>query len=102
YCSLPGGIPECSAQGKVSVPQAVTPSYTREYHAALLRDPSITYLVLHSRNVPPAVSPADASICHLGSVPCKRRDVRGQNGGKFENDKNKTFLYQTISHTFCP
>ncbi|CAI9607521.1 unnamed protein product [Staurois parvus] len=47
---------------------------------ALLRDPSITYLVLRSRDVPPAVSPrqcnlADAGICHLGSVPCERRDV---------------------------
>ncbi|CAI9575813.1 unnamed protein product [Staurois parvus] len=28
-------------------------------------------------------NPADASICHLGSVPCERRDVRGRNGGKF-------------------
>ncbi|CAI9620615.1 unnamed protein product, partial [Staurois parvus] len=46
------------AQGKVSVPQEVTPSYTQAYHAALLRDPSITYLVLRSRDVPPAVSPA--------------------------------------------
>ncbi|CAI9562786.1 unnamed protein product [Staurois parvus] len=46
------------ARGKVSVPQAVTPSYTREYYAVLLHDPSITYLVLHSRDVPPAVSPA--------------------------------------------
>ncbi|CAI9623470.1 unnamed protein product [Staurois parvus] len=45
------------SRGKVSV-QAVTPSYTRAYHAALLCDPSITYLVLRSRNVPPAVSPA--------------------------------------------
>ncbi|CAI9532119.1 unnamed protein product, partial [Staurois parvus] len=44
------------ARGKVSVPQAVTPSYTRAYHAALLRDPSITYLVLRSCDVPPAVS----------------------------------------------
>ncbi|CAI9536754.1 unnamed protein product [Staurois parvus] len=26
----------------------------------------------------------------------------GWNGRKFENDKNKTLLYQTISHTFCP
>ncbi|CAI9574394.1 unnamed protein product [Staurois parvus] len=26
----------------------------------------------------------------------------GRNGGKFENDKNKTLLYQTISHIFCP
>ncbi|CAI9550107.1 unnamed protein product [Staurois parvus] len=46
------------ARGKVSVPQAVTPNYTRAYHAALLHDPSVTYLVLRSRDVPPAVSPA--------------------------------------------
>ncbi|CAI9589933.1 unnamed protein product [Staurois parvus] len=46
------------ARDKVSVPQAVTPSYTRAYNAALLRDPSVTYLFLRSRDVPPAVSPA--------------------------------------------
>ncbi|CAI9617837.1 unnamed protein product [Staurois parvus] len=51
---------------------------------------------------PRQCNPADVGICHLGSVPCERREVRGWNGGKFENDKNKTFLYQTISHTFCP
>ncbi|CAI9544435.1 unnamed protein product, partial [Staurois parvus] len=34
------------ARGKVSVPQVVTPSYTQDYHAALLCYPSITYLVL--------------------------------------------------------
>ncbi|CAI9612522.1 unnamed protein product [Staurois parvus] len=43
------------ARGKVSAPQAVTPSYTREYLAALLRDLFFTYLVLCSRDVPPAV-----------------------------------------------
>ncbi|CAI9587437.1 unnamed protein product [Staurois parvus] len=26
---------------------------------------------------PRQCNPADASICHLGSVPCKRRDVLG-------------------------
>ncbi|CAI9538448.1 unnamed protein product [Staurois parvus] len=26
-------------------------------------------------------NPADASICHLGSVLCERQDVRGRNGG---------------------
>ncbi|CAI9573428.1 unnamed protein product [Staurois parvus] len=46
------------ARGKVSVPKAVTLSYTRAYHAALLQDPSITYLVLRSRDVPPVVYPA--------------------------------------------
>ncbi|CAI9601171.1 unnamed protein product [Staurois parvus] len=43
------------ARGKVSVPQAVTQSYTWEYYAALLRDLFFTYLVLRSRDVPPAV-----------------------------------------------
>ncbi|CAI9590482.1 unnamed protein product [Staurois parvus] len=43
------------ARGKVSVPQVVTPSYTWAYHAALLRDPSITYLVLRFRDVPPVM-----------------------------------------------
>ncbi|CAI9608335.1 unnamed protein product [Staurois parvus] len=52
---------------------------------------------------PRQCNPADAGICLLGSVPWERRDVRGtRSGGKFENDKNKTLLYQTISHTFCP
>ncbi|CAI9596859.1 unnamed protein product [Staurois parvus] len=49
------------ARGKVSAPQAVTPSYTREYLAAVLWDLFFTYLVLHSRDVPPAVSPAMSS-----------------------------------------
>ncbi|CAI9565613.1 unnamed protein product [Staurois parvus] len=31
--------------------------------------------------------PADAGICHLGSVPCDVGTYRGRNGGKFENDK---------------
>ncbi|CAI9594944.1 unnamed protein product, partial [Staurois parvus] len=57
------------ARGKVSVPQAVTPSYTREYHAALLQDLFFSYLVLSSRDVPPAVSPVmSSSGCrHLSS-----------------------------------
>ncbi|CAI9556423.1 unnamed protein product, partial [Staurois parvus] len=57
------------ARGKVSAPQAVTPSYTREYTAALLRDPFFTYLVLRSHNVPPAVSPVMSSgrCRHLSS-----------------------------------
>ncbi|CAI9556558.1 unnamed protein product, partial [Staurois parvus] len=61
-------------------PQAVTPSYTREYTAALLRDPCSTYLVLRSRDVSPAVSPAISSgrcIRLPCSGPCERRDVRG-------------------------
>ncbi|CAI9610646.1 unnamed protein product [Staurois parvus] len=79
------------ARGKVSVPKAVTPSYTRAYHATLLPDLSFSYLALRSRDVPPAVSPVMSSggCRHLSSgfCPLRCRDVRGQNGGKFENDK---------------
>ncbi|CAI9617925.1 unnamed protein product, partial [Staurois parvus] len=67
------------ARGKVSAPQAVTtPNYTWEYTAALLRDLFYTYLVLRSRDVPPAVSPAmSSSRCrHLSSV-LFPVDVRG-------------------------
>ncbi|CAI9563766.1 unnamed protein product, partial [Staurois parvus] len=74
-----------------SVARAVTPSYTRAYHVARLWDPSITYLVLRSRNVSPAVSPVMSSdgCRHLSSGfrSLRRRDVRGRNGGKFENEK---------------
>ncbi|CAI9577631.1 unnamed protein product [Staurois parvus] len=44
---------------------------------------------------------ADASVIWVPS-PVSVGTYGGWNGGKFENDKNKTFLYQTISHTFCP
>ncbi|CAI9619607.1 unnamed protein product [Staurois parvus] len=43
-----------------------------------------------------------SGICLLDSIPCDVRMYGGRNGGKFENDKNITLLYQTISHTFCP
>ncbi|CAI9556713.1 unnamed protein product, partial [Staurois parvus] len=92
------------ARGKVSVPQAVTPSYTRTYRAALLHDPSITYLVLR----PPAMSLLQCPRqCNPASViwvpsPGSVGPYWGWNGGKFENDKNITLLYQTISNTFCP
>ncbi|CAI9624303.1 unnamed protein product, partial [Staurois parvus] len=78
-------------RGKVSVPKAVTPSYTREYLAALLRDLFFSYLVFRSCGVPPAVSPVMSSgrCRHLSSGfrSLQRRDVQGQNGRKFENDK---------------
>ncbi|CAI9593024.1 unnamed protein product [Staurois parvus] len=71
------------ARGKVSAPQVVTPSYTQEYTAALLRDPFCTYLVLRSRDVPPAASPAISSgqCRHLSSGfrSLQRQDVRGRN-----------------------
>ncbi|CAI9579296.1 unnamed protein product, partial [Staurois parvus] len=80
------------ARGKVSVPQEATPSYTRAYHAVLLRDPSITYLVLRSCYVPPAVSPAMSSgACrHLSSRfhPLQASGRTGdRTGRKFENVK---------------
>ncbi|CAI9609550.1 unnamed protein product, partial [Staurois parvus] len=81
-CSLTSLVVFLSvARGKVSAPQAVTLSYTREYTAALLRDFFFTYLVLHSRDVPPAVSPAMSSgrCQHLSSGfhSLQHRDVRG-------------------------
>ncbi|CAI9540981.1 unnamed protein product, partial [Staurois parvus] len=102
------------AQGKVSVPQAVTPSYTRAYHAALLRDLFFTYLVLHSRDVPPAVSPVMSSggCRHLSSGfrPLRASGCTGTElVGNLKMTKidtlntlkshSITFLYQTISHT---
>ncbi|CAI9598025.1 unnamed protein product [Staurois parvus] len=61
----------------------VAPSYTREYLAALLQDLFFTYLVLCSRDVPPAVSPAMSSgrCRHLpsGFRSLRRQDVRGWN-----------------------
>ncbi|CAI9600568.1 unnamed protein product, partial [Staurois parvus] len=69
------------ARGKVSVPQVVTPSYTREYHAALLWDLFFSYLVLRSRDVPPAVSPVMSSgrcrYLSSGFRPLRCRDIRG-------------------------
>ncbi|CAI9600709.1 unnamed protein product [Staurois parvus] len=38
---------------------------------------------------PRQCNPADADICHLGSVPCKRRDVRGdRTAGNFKITKS--------------
>ncbi|CAI9609342.1 unnamed protein product, partial [Staurois parvus] len=78
------------ARGKVSVQQAVTPSYTQAYHLALLPDLFFSYLVLRSRDVSPAVSPVKSSggCRHLSSGfrSLRRRNVQGRNGGKFEND----------------
>ncbi|CAI9552225.1 unnamed protein product, partial [Staurois parvus] len=60
------------ARGNISVPKAVTPSYTREYHAALLRHVFFTYLTLRSHDVSPAASPAISSgrCQHPASVSC--------------------------------
>ncbi|CAI9572673.1 unnamed protein product, partial [Staurois parvus] len=80
------------ARGKVSVPQAVTPSYTlgltmRSFSAiprslTLSCAPAMSLL-----QCPRQCPPANAGICLLGSIPCERQDVWGRNGGKFENDK---------------
>ncbi|CAI9572337.1 unnamed protein product, partial [Staurois parvus] len=68
------------ARGKISVPRAVTPSYTRAYHVAFSGGPCSTYLVLHSRDVSPAVSPSISSgrCRHPASMfrSLRRRDVR--------------------------
>ncbi|CAI9624158.1 unnamed protein product [Staurois parvus] len=37
---------------------------------------------------PRQCNPADAGICHLGSVPCECRDIRGMEpAGNLKNDK---------------
>ncbi|CAI9565725.1 unnamed protein product, partial [Staurois parvus] len=56
----------------ISVPKAVTPSYTRAYPEALLRHVFFTYLTLRSHDVSPAASPAISSgrCRHPASVSC--------------------------------
>ncbi|CAI9570574.1 unnamed protein product, partial [Staurois parvus] len=56
----------------ISVPKAVTPSYTRAYPEALLRQVFFTYLTLRSHDVSPAASPAISSgrCRHPASVSC--------------------------------
>ncbi|CAI9612968.1 unnamed protein product [Staurois parvus] len=52
---------------------------------------------------PQQCPPADAGIHLPGSVLCDVGTYGGRNGGKFEIKSHSiTFLYQTISHTFCP
>ncbi|CAI9548256.1 unnamed protein product, partial [Staurois parvus] len=53
-------------------PKAVTPSYTRAYPAALLRQVFFTYLTPRSHDVSPAASPAISfGRCrHPASVSC--------------------------------
>ncbi|CAI9540943.1 unnamed protein product, partial [Staurois parvus] len=59
----------------MSVPKAVTPSYTRAYHAALHRESCSAYHVLRSPAMCPLQRPrpsplADAGIRLLCSGPC--------------------------------
>ncbi|CAI9549752.1 unnamed protein product, partial [Staurois parvus] len=75
----------------ISVPKAVTPSYTRAYPEALLRQVFFTYLTLRSHDVSPAASrpspPADAGIRLLCPVPVTsgRTGAAAAGGGKFKN-----------------
>ncbi|CAI9622302.1 unnamed protein product, partial [Staurois parvus] len=84
----------------ISVPKAVTPSYTRAYPAALLRQVFFTYLTPRSHDVSPAASPAISfGRCrHPASVSCPcdvgtygRRSRRRR--GKFKNFKKCHFFF---------
>ncbi|CAI9602408.1 unnamed protein product, partial [Staurois parvus] len=63
------------ARGKVSVPKAVTPSYTRAYHAALHRDSLQRFTLSFAPAMRPLQRlwpspPADAGIWLPCSGPC--------------------------------
>ncbi|CAI9623205.1 unnamed protein product, partial [Staurois parvus] len=83
----------------ISVPKAVTPSYTRAYPEALLRQVFFTYLTLRSHDVSPAaspaISPADAGIRLLCPVPVTsgRTGAAAAGGGKFKNFKKCHFFF---------
>ncbi|CAI9568175.1 unnamed protein product [Staurois parvus] len=77
------------ARGKISVPKAVTPSYTRAYHAALLRE-SLQHLLCPSlpRCVPCSIlgyllRPMPASGFRV-SVPVTSGRMGAGTSGKFE------------------
>ncbi|CAI9617257.1 unnamed protein product, partial [Staurois parvus] len=93
----------------MSVPKAVTPSYTRAYHAALHRE-SLQHLPCPSlsRCVPCSIRghllcpmPA-SSFCVPVSVMSGR--TGGGGGGKFENFKKFHFFQNTffICFVLCP
>ncbi|CAI9560371.1 unnamed protein product, partial [Staurois parvus] len=93
----------------ISVPKAVTPSYTRAYPAALLRQVFFTYLTLRSHDVSPAASPAISSgrcgIRLLCPVPVTSgRTGAAAGGGKFKNFKKCHFFFFTfyICFVLCP
>ncbi|CAI9532914.1 unnamed protein product, partial [Staurois parvus] len=83
----------------ISVPKAVTPSYTRAYPAALLRHVVFTYLTLRSTMCPlqrPRPSPPnDAGIRLLCPVPVTsgRTGAAAASGGKFKNFKKNHFFF---------
>ncbi|CAI9545317.1 unnamed protein product [Staurois parvus] len=79
------------ARGKVSVPQAVTLSYTRAYHAAAPRSlghlPCPALPRCPSCSVPSNLNPRmPASVIWVLSL-ASVGTYGGRNGGKFENDK---------------
>ncbi|CAI9559693.1 unnamed protein product, partial [Staurois parvus] len=93
----------------ISVPKAVTPSYTRAYPAALLRQVFFTYLTLRSHDVSPAASrpspSADAGIRLLCPVPVtsgRTGAAAAAGGGKFKNFKKCHFFFFYILHMLCP
>ncbi|CAI9610934.1 unnamed protein product, partial [Staurois parvus] len=85
----------------ISVPKAVTPSYTRAYPAALLRQVFFTYLTLRSHDVSPAASPAISfGRCrHPASVSCPcdvgtyGRAAAAAGGGNLKILKNVIFFF---------
>ncbi|CAI9620628.1 unnamed protein product, partial [Staurois parvus] len=90
-----------------SVPKAVTPSYTRAYHAALHRE-SLQHLPCPSlpRCVPCSVPghllrlmPA-SGFCVLVPVTSGRTGAAGSR--KFENLKKNSFFSKLILHMLCP
>ncbi|CAI9572528.1 unnamed protein product, partial [Staurois parvus] len=93
----------------MSVPKAVTPSYTRAYHAALLREslqhlpcPSLPLCVPCS--VPgPLLQPMPTSGFCL-PVPVTPGCTGAVDGGKFENLKKCHFFQNTffICFVLCP
>ncbi|CAI9536747.1 unnamed protein product [Staurois parvus] len=46
--------------------------------------------------------PSPAGIHLSGSSPASVWAYGAITGGRFENFKNKTLVFQSISHTFCP
>ncbi|CAI9531498.1 unnamed protein product, partial [Staurois parvus] len=91
----------------MSVPKAVTLSYTRAYHAALHRE-SLQSLPCPSlpRCVPCSIPghllrlmPA-SGFCVPVPVTSGRTGAAG--GGKFENFKKISFFSKTILHMLCP
>ncbi|CAI9623437.1 unnamed protein product, partial [Staurois parvus] len=98
----------------MSVPKAVTPSYTRAYHAALLDSlqslPCPSLLRCVPCSVPGHLLRSMPASGFCVPVPVTSGRTGAASGGKFENFKkmsffskkilhSKTLLFQTISHT---